>query len=286
MTLLEVILAMGIAVILALGIYESLIIHYAQADAGRERAVQAQLLRGVLGQLQRDARNIFTGWRPVSKDAGSTGDASDQPVDGDEAPADEEAQAPAEAEETSTPQESSSASATPSDYEVPAGGVLGFEDAVTLIIRRTPAALDFRQNINTEAAPSPVSDLRLVRYWFGSPGAEGDNRTGLVRQEIDYIPDLTAGDDPASGARTEIIAEEVRSLTIRYFDGYDWLVQWDRSHEKTPMAVEFIIGLADNPAIASNSPTNNDPLRYLRLVVASQDIAPPNDADTSGGASR
>jgi hypothetical protein len=174
--------------------------------------------------------------------------------------------------------------------------VLGLPDAVTLITRRTPAGLDFRQAIPTDGSRPPVSDLRLVRYWYGSPGAETqDNRMGLVRQEINYVPDVTAGDDPTSGARTEILAEEVRGLQIRYFDGYGWLTEWSQTSERPPQAIEVTVALprhiSANPGPAPtnlppsspsmpNLSTNGAPedLEYLRIVVSSQDLAPPDDA--------
>ncbi len=308
MTLLEVLLAVSISLVLALGIYQAVVMHYAQTDSGREKAARSQIVRGVLGQMQRDMRNVFTGWRPVSKDASQAGDASDDPTTGEEeqesaeqsdgdAEADEQ---PSSAPSSSSSSSSSSVTSSPSQFEVPAGGVLGLSDAVTLITRRTPAGLDFRPTISSGEVRPPVSDLRLVRYWFGSPGAETlDNRMGLVRQEINYVPDVTAGDDPLSGARTEILAEEVRAVQFRYFDGYGWLTEWSQTSERPPQAIEVTVALPRRldslpPATISGSSSSPTPttstmstsavedLEYLRIVVSSQDLAPP---DESSGAS-
>jgi prepilin-type N-terminal cleavage/methylation domain-containing protein len=312
MTLLEVLLAVSISLVLALGIYQAVVMHYAQTDSGREKAARSQIVRGVLGQMQRDMRNVFTGWRPVSKDASQAGDASDDPATGRE----EEEESAEQSDEDAGPSatesagsssfsssSSSSVTSSPSQFEVPAGGVLGLPDAVTLITRRTPAGLDFRPTLSSGEARPPVSDLRLVRYWFGSPGAETqDNRMGLVRQEINYVPDVTAGDDPLSGARTEILAEEVRSVQFRYFDGYGWLTEWSQTSERPPQAIEVTVALprqlnSNSPLPANGPPTSpvsaagamstatNEDLEYLRIVVSSQDLAPPDEASGASSSS-
>ncbi len=311
MTLLEVLLAVSISLVLALGIYQAVVMHYAQADSGREKAARSQIVRGVLGQMQRDMRNIFTGWRPVSKDASQAGDASDDPTTGQEEEESAE-QSDGESEpstsasaspSSSSSSSSSSVTSSPSQFEVPAGGVLGLPDAVTLITRRTPAGLDFRQTLSSGEARPPVSDLRLVRYWFGSPGAETlDNRMGLVRQEINYVPDVTAGDDPLSGARTEILAEEIRAVQFRYFDGYGWLTEWSQASERPPQAIEVTVALPRRLNSLASAPINSPPsipaptagdfgstaaedLEYLRIVVSSQDLAPPDEASGASGSS-
>lgn len=282
MTLLEVLLAMAIAVVLALGIYESLVIHYAQADGGREKVARAQMIRGVAGQIQKDVRNVFTGWRPVSTEANQQSDGSDEPVSEDE---DDSEGSTSASSSSSSSSSSASGSGQISEYEVPQGGVLGFADAVTLITRRTPAGLDFRPSVVAEDARPPVSDLRLIRYWFGSPGTEGaEDRTGLVRQEIDYIPDVTAGDDPMSGARTQLIAEEVRSIALRYFDGFGWVTEWSQTREKTPQAIEIVLGMAKptmNPTQNTTGTLPQEELEYIRIVAGSQDLPPPSEEDAA-----
>ncbi|MBY0585717.1 prepilin-type N-terminal cleavage/methylation domain-containing protein [bacterium] len=318
MTLLEVLLAVSISLVLALGIYQSIVMHFAQAESGRQKAARSQIVRGVLGQMQRDMRNLFTGWQPVSKDAANAGDASDDPNnDSDDEDSPEQKQADRSSDSSSASSSTSSSSSSSSNssssvtsatspYEVPAGGVLGLPDAVTLITRRTPAGLDFRPTALADGSQPPISDLRLVRYWYGSPGVETqDNRIGLVRQEINYIPDVTAGDNPATGARTEILAHEIRGIQIRYFDGTGWLTEWAQSSERPPQAIEVTVALPRDLSIAANNspssasaplnlpaptgspavPLTEGDLEYLRIVVSAQDLPPPEDSNSSGSAS-
>lgn len=284
MTLLEVLLAVSIAAFLGVAIYQSIVIQYAQADGGREKAARAQLIRGVIGQVQRDMRNVFTGWQPVSKDAGSTSAAATAAGQSNDDDDDSSSGSSSKSSGSSTSSSSSStATATTSEYDVPSGGIFGYSDAITIVVRRTPAGLNFDPGLVQASNPMPTSDLRLVRYWFGSPAAEsGDTRTGLVRQEIGYVPDATAGDTSASGAKTELMAEEVRSLAIRYYDGYGWATEWSQTSQNGPQAVEVILGVVRpeyipylaNPSVLATAEQN---LQYYRIIVSSQDYTPPSD---------
>lgn len=283
MTLLEVLLAVSIAAFLGVAIYQSIVIQYAQADGGREKAARAQLIRGVIGQVQRDMRNVFTGWQPVSKDAGSTSAAATAAGQSDDDDDDSSSGSGSKSSGSSSSSTSSTATATTSEYDVPSGGVYGYSDAITLVVRRTPAGLNFDPGLIQASNPVPTSDLRLVRYWFGSPATEsGDTRTGLIRQEIGYVPDATAGDTATSGAKTEVMAEEVRSLAIRYYDGYGWGTEWSQTSQNGPQAVEVVLGVIrpeylpylTNPSVLATAEQN---LQYYRIIVSSQDYTPPSD---------
>jgi prepilin-type N-terminal cleavage/methylation domain-containing protein len=274
-TLLEVVLVLAFMAVLALAVYQAVLVQSGLTEAGRRKVDRAQLVRGVVGLLQQDVRSVFTGWQAVSKDAASPGGAP-QP----ESEEDEEGATSAAVDETAV-----TASGEPiSEYEVPAGGVLGYQDAVTLVVRRTTNGLDFRPNLAPDPNARPKSDLRLVRYWLGSPGIDStDTRVGLVRQEIDYVPDVTAGDDPSAGARTEIVAEEVRSIQFQYFDGSTWYSEWDQTRESAPRAIEIVLAVARlNPSVLA-APSAAEEVEIRRIVVAPFDVAPPRDADADAG---
>lgn len=263
-TLLEVILAVSIGLVLALAVYQALTLNYASMESGRERAGRAQLVRGVVGQIQYDMRNVFSGWRPVSKDSSASSSEAEDPI------ADED---------SATPTTTTTDTSTISEYEVPAGGFLGFKDAITLVVRRATVGLDFSPAYQSGPDAPPKADLKLVRYWYGSPGIDSsDTRVGLVRQEIDYIPDVTAGDDPSASARTEIVADEVQSLSVRYFDGSSWLEEWGQTAERSPMAVEIVLGVLPRGVRPEDQARLQAPLEYLRLVVATSDVQPSDDS--------
>lgn len=265
-TLLEVVLTLGISVVFAIAIYEATRVHFEFTQSGRDKAGRAQLVRGVVGQIQRDLRNVFTGWQAVSKDAASEQASHD------------------ETSEESASTANLASNSTLSDYEVPAGGVLGYADAVTIIVARSTAGLPFSPDYLPASDARPMSDLKLVRYWYGSPGVDSsDGRIGLVRQEIDYVPDMTAGDDPASGARTEVIAEEARGLAMRYFDGSSWYTEWDQTRASAPLAVEIVLAMARNPSLRPGE--RDEEMEYFRVVVAATDADPPADADADSGTS-
>lgn len=275
-TLLEVVLVLAFMAVLALAVYQAVLVQSGLTEAGRRKVDRAQLVRGVVGLLQEDVRSVFSGWQAVSRDAASPG-AGPQSESED----DEEGSTSVAADATAY-----TASGEPiSEYEVPAGGVLGYQDAVTLVVRRTTNGLDFRPNLAPDPNAKPKSDLRLVRYWFGSPGVDStDTRVGLVRQEIDYVPDVTAGDDPAAGARTEIVAEEVRSIQFQYFDGSTWYSEWDQTRESAPQAIEVVLAIARPNTSQLLSPNSQEEIEIRRIVVAPFDVAPPRDADADAGA--
>jgi hypothetical protein len=157
-------------------------------------------------------------------------------------------------------------------------GVQGDNVSVTVYMRRVPRELALP---GTDPNNSPlVCDLRRVSYWLAGGTAEP---LGLARQEVK----LVTSDDQMSALPPNIpdeaslvIAEEVRSLQIRYFDGQAWQDSWDgtTSGNSTgaaigpPMAIEIKIGIA--PARGQRSAktvptaTPESTWKYYRHVVA------------------
>jgi type II secretion system protein J len=62
----------------------------------------------------------------------------------------------------------------------------------------------------------------------------------------------------------EILCRNVRSLTLRYFDGYEWLEEWDSTvvGNVLPMAVQVILELEDPTADAGSGAS----FRTVRIV--------------------
>lgn len=245
-TLLEVVLACGIAGVLLLAIYQAMMLHYAQLQTGRELAEHAQLVRGLAQQLSRDLRNTFTQWQPadnaVQEDGATTAETTK----------------------------------VVSEYDTPPGGVRGLEDSFTLIVRVPPADLDFSADLGSLDGYTPVSDVRMVRYWLASETSNnGTGLVGLVREEYSRLPDEETTTDPAAAAKVEVLAAEVRSFEIQYYDGSDWQSTWDTDRESAPLAVEVVIGIL-TPGAARRGETDNssatEELKYYRLVIALADV--------------
>lgn len=79
---------------------------------------------------------------------------------------------------------------------------------------------------------------------------------GLVRRQLDRAVTQWANDQGQSDRlmRTgELLAPEVVSLEFNYFDGVQWLTQWDSSQQNLPMVVKIQVGMQD-PRIAKTQP--------------------------------
>lgn len=216
-TLLEVILAVGIAVVLVFAIYQSTVMYYVQTEAGREIAERAQLVRALSARMQADLQTAFTDWKPMPASQSD--------------------------EETAT-------YASTGNDDVPAGGVLGYADSLTVITQGMPLDVDFSPNAAESLAPK--SDVRMIRY-FLVENEEG--KTGLARESYDQIPDPSLGISP-DPARQDLIAPEVRKLEIEYYDGSEWLSEWTVDNEMAPLAIRMRLGFA---SMGGNKSSDADP---------------------------
>jgi len=146
---------------------------------------------------------------------------------------------------------------------VPALNLQGDSERVILWVSR----------ISSDLSPlltnQPVaSDLRRVTYWMASSG-------GLARQEIK----LATSDDALVTVPPNIpdeanfvIADEVQSVTFRYFDGTAWQDSWDGTQTSSgsgspmgpPLAVEITMVVA-TPSSQTGDTSN---LKTYRHVVA------------------
>lgn len=262
-TLLEVIIAVGIMTVLLLAVYQSIVMYYAQLETGREIAEQAQLVRSLSQRISLDVRSSFTRWKPTQETQAAP------PAEGEEG---EDVESEMMASEESA--------VLAAEYQTPEGGVLGYPDSVTLVIRVPPADLDFTQ---AAGQASPVTDVRMVRYWLatGTDNSTGQPASGLVREELYRMPDPSVGADPRAWARAEVLAEEVVSLAIRYFDGSAWRETWDNTNSSAPMAVEFILGLTQPTATNEDLAGSEDSVRYYRVLTSLPDTVPIEDADAA-----
>ena len=169
------------------------------------------------------------------------------------------------------------------ESEIPPGGVLGGQDWLMLVARVTPIDLDFYA---TSDLQSPLTDTRVVYSLWTTPtlDAEGQPTEGLTRQVTSRVPDEVTGGDPWGTARSEDLASEVQYLQFRYFDGVEWLPQWDESNGVAPEAIEVLIGIgaplnSESEQDESGRTPPSTPMDEYRLVVA----IPPSVAPEAGG---
>jgi prepilin-type N-terminal cleavage/methylation domain-containing protein len=265
-TLLEVLLSAAIGVLLMAALYVAMNVQLDHAQAGRDAVEQSLLVRALFRRISNDVTpslaaapaNFSSGG--MSSGGGAAGAGSSATAPSGVTTATTTGAGTAGGSNTSS-NPSSSATST----SVPALNLQGDSERLILWVSR----------ISSDLSPlltnQPVaSDLRRVVYWMASNG-------GLARQEIK----LATSDDalvtvPPSipDEANFVIAEEVQSVTFRYFDGTAWQDSWDGtqtgsssgSPQGPPLAVEITLVVAVSSSQSQAGDNSN--LKTYRHVVA------------------
>lgn len=229
-TLLEVILAVGIAVVLVFAIYQATAMYYIQTEVGREIAQRAQLVRALSARMQTDLRSAFTDFKPQN---------SSQSED-----------------ETYT-------STTVSSNTIPAGGVQGTVNSLSIVVQQFPKDLDYSLNAITPVS-DPKTDVRMIRYYLTT---QDEGLSGLVREAYDQVPDPEMGLDPQP-ARMDLLAEEVREMQFEYYDGSQWLQDWGTEYDSAPIAIRARLGFSPAGQKDQDSAQQSASLEYFTFTVS------------------
>ncbi len=108
----------------------------------------------------------------------------------------------------------------------------------------------------TDGVQDPLQNGSLTGIAMETPKVTATSGGGLVRRQLDRSITQWANEQGQSDrlSRTgELLAPEVVSLEFSYFDGTEWLTQWDSSQQKLPMIVRVQLAMQD-PRIASQNP--------------------------------
>jgi prepilin-type N-terminal cleavage/methylation domain-containing protein len=241
-TLLEIILALAIAVLLMAALYVAVDVQLRFAQSGRDRVEQSTVARGIFGRMRTDAASALSLSDPgrFRTQSSSSTPAPSTPTTGT-----------GTADSTATTDDGTAVSDDPVVLSL---GVDGTSDALHLYLSRTP-----RELLNATDNPPIVSDLRRVSYWL-VPDA-GDGQGGLARQEVKVISSTEATTlPPGLGNDAQFVfATEVKSLMFEYYDdqSQSWESEWhstdlgadNKTPKGSPRAVRVTVGLAppDNP---------------------------------------
>jgi hypothetical protein len=179
-------------------------------------------------------------------------------------------------------------------------GLYGTASQMQLDISRLPRVDQYQPLAPTTLGMGPIdipSDVKTVTYFLRSEDSAAAEEAGsmsligpqpsldirgrgLMRSEIDRAMATfatSAGDTQATTATAKLLAEEVVGLSFQYFDGYEWLTDWDsQQYGGLPQAVEITLVLADaqreereqmldTPNVASQTEQLGE--RTYRLVV-------------------
>jgi type II secretory pathway pseudopilin PulG len=198
-TLLEMVLALSIALIILGAIYEFLYRQITLAEAGRELVDETVLARRILEGMSADIIACLGGVDPKQLPDPAT--STDYAAYGQTAPF------------------------------VPLfnGGVEGTDTVLIMSTARVPRELLAADKRQLESsALERVSDLRRISYWYVDDGAS----SYLAKQELTDVTgddSLVKAPDISDPTKFKVMAEEVAGIMFEYFDGAAWQSYWSGS---------------------------------------------------------
>jgi type II secretory pathway pseudopilin PulG len=289
-TLLELLLALALSIIVISTIASAIHINLFSLARSQGRIERKQIARSVLAMIGNDIRaavefkavdysglenvllsqQLAAGVPPTPDiDEGEAPDGGDSDDNGD---SDDDASLARESLSNvpSSPTFSNnSEDESLDDSESWSIGLIGDANYIWLDISRLPRIDQYHPLIQTtQDAVTTGSDIKQVVYYVGSVAGQSnsgsatrDNRgaqTGLIRDQIDRaVAFYQGGLDPTTPKEfSQLVAAEVVQIGFRYFDGQQWVSQWDSEEfGGFPTAVEVNVVIDSNPV----DETPNDP---------------------------
>lgn len=263
LTLIEVLLASGLAVFVLFAVGGAIRFYLLQVGSSQTQIEQAQLARAVLRLLENDLRSAvwkseidFSAVQSMAADS-ALGGSSDLDALADEFGLDPTTGA---GDLLSNTQDLASSSVLPTSV-----GLYGNASELQIDISRVPRIDQYDPQFTgfrDRALNDIPSDTKTVTYFLllpgvsspmhGQIGSEGITKPqfGLVRRELDRAVTqyaLNEGNNASLDASAEILAHEISMLVFRYYDGYTWYEEWDsEAMGGLPMAVDVMIAIRDH----------------------------------------
>lgn len=242
-TLLEVILALTLAVFLLGAIFTAMDQSWKMSASGREEMERSQLARALLRKISLDIRSIAYVPPPTTDSTGATGSSTTSGGSSSSSGGTTAAAASA-AGASSTSTSTASEPTEPSPKSI---GIRGNAQRVEMHISRARRDLEFSAQVDGNKLQSRTSDLRAVTYQLSIAGS-GAPLVGLIRTEGDRMAVQQVeekGGAAASMSAQQALSPEVNYLHFRFFDGRAWYATWDSEESaRLPRAVEVTIGFA------------------------------------------
>jgi type II secretory pathway pseudopilin PulG len=234
-TLVEVMLSLALCIVITGLLAAASQMYLMNIQTERDELTKSRAARAVLQVMAFDLRAAIQ-FKPVDETA-----LDEAIADADEALAalgGEETQEPVEEEEQVVEQP----------------GLAGGPNSISFDISRLPRRDQFAPVLDgkTGQVVSIPSEILNIQYMVGT--VEEDNRSGnatqpesgprigLLRMEFDRAAKRYADGGGGSVAGFEMMAEEVKGLSLRYFDGAQWFESWDSNEMRTlPVAIEITL---------------------------------------------
>ena len=299
-TLLEVLLAMSIAVMVLAAVYAFVGHQLRQAQAGRDLIERATLARSILGRMDTDLRAVIAlndpgRYRLQPDDSGDTAASAaatttttpatttgagtagkSSPSAASSAGAASSASSPsASSSGSSGTSGSSTTTTTLAPIDLPRG-VIGSSSELNIYVSRLPTEI-----FGTDSSDPTLltSDLRRLSYWMGG---DGDN-AGLCRMEVRLITSDDAVNTtlPSGDVAQYLYAREVKSVEFGYFDGTAWQSSWDSTtlgpDQATPIGSPRAISIKIELAEGSKTKT------YRHVIAIACSDGTPLNKNAEGG---
>lgn len=267
-TLIELMLSLALIVV-ATALIGSLMNIYASNFAVRGDDIRrAQLARSILTMIAQDIRSVVVEqeYDPTVLEQllGST---------------DSGAGAPAEATDTGAT-DSALASGGSSDTDLAdtattslPPGIYGSQFQLMVDVSRVPRPDEYirmQQSLIDGSLTDIPGDMKTVTYYvqtatsmgvtdsmasFGSGSVNEGYNSGLVRRQLDRAITAYAeenGDTQRLLQTGDLMAPEVISLEFAFFDGVEWLTEWDSSAQSLPWLVQITLAMQTEKGARAN----------------------------------
>lgn len=257
MTLLEVILSLALSLLVLMGLSLAIDSHLRVVDRSRRHVEQALLARSLLHRMADDIRSAIR-YDPQNIRA-LVPELSTQSLE------DLAAQAGLGQMDFSDI-EDPEATAAETTEPPPVPGIYGNRYELYIDVSRLPRLDQFQYElVATEGSPilDRTSEVKRVAYYVVRPeilglaeAAGALAQSGLVRWELDRAVSLLAAEEGTLAEierQVEPLAPEVVGMEFEYFDGQQWLEEWDsQTMGGLPVAIRIALALAPEESASSN----------------------------------
>ncbi len=288
-TLLELMIAVGLSAILMASLYKAMDIYLSLQLDSYEEIARQQVARALLRQMTRDIQSVvFTKQEALPEEEetdilgiGLSG-AGTSGLSGDGMSGLGSSGSSGSSSSTSALDGNSYGTSTIDPETVSTtytSGLVGTSSDLQLFISRPDRNLAYVSAQELSSPEQRTGDLLLVRYLLASKLGSGlgsmiadrespgntDGPVGLARVEGDLYGLSTAVQTadalPQLSAAT-LIAPEVAGVTFRYYDGGQWLEEWDSTaRNELPKAIEIVVKLRDEQP-GENLLSDEEPTPY------------------------
>lgn len=318
-TLLELILALSLSLVVMAAIGMALNLHLKVLQTRRSHVEEAEVARAVLRRIADDLRSAvqyqvidFSSIEGLAEEsAGAALDDIGGSTGLDDALLSGLLAGPEEPSATAAGG-STSIATTATPPSIP--GLYGNQFELQIDVSRLPRVDEYQAIINplnTGQLTDIPSDVKTVAYFLApdtQPSAApvydpsamariqatGTAGRGLVRRQLDRQVTLWAAQNAnieQLANQGEMLAPEVTALEFRYFDGIEWLTEWDSEvRQGLPVAVAIAVEISGDPADSAETQRSLlEPLlpgetqtssRALYQLVVHLPAAEPTSADT------